>query len=144
MRVDHTGKTHLFGDVQVVSDISCDPDIVYPEEPGKLDLLDGAHDGCGCVGVRNVEPATAVIRKDIRVRGRDLIIGNSPLGGVSHYRGVLDKRTEDKSASLEVWCFSKLSSEYEQLKMVKLRWSVSKFFLYSKWSKGRGRVQKVC
>ena len=126
MRVDHTGKTHLFGDVQVVSDISCDPDIVYPEEPGKLDLLDGAHDGCGCARVGNVDPATAVIRKDIRVRGRDLIIGNSPLGGVSHYRGVLDKRTEDKSASLEVWCFSKLSSEYEQLQIVKLKWSLNR------------------
>ena len=126
MRVDHTGKTHLFGDVQVVSDISCDPDIVYPEEPGKLDLLDGAHDGCGCVRVRNVDPATAVIRKDIRVGGRDLIIGNSPLGGVSHYGGVLDKRTEDKSASLEVWCFSKLSSEYEQLQIVKLKWSLNR------------------
>ena len=57
----------------------------------------------------------AVVRKHIRLRGRDLSLAHNPLPGAPLYRRVLHDGAEDKSASLEVCCFQKLSGEGKQL-----------------------------
>ena len=57
----------------------------------------------------------AVVRINIRLRGRDVSLAHNPLPLTSLYWRVLHDWTEDKSAPLEVWCFSKLSGEGKQL-----------------------------
>ena len=69
-------------DVEVGSNISCDPGIVYPE---KLDIPAGLDYGCRGVRGENIDPTVTVVRIHIRVRGRDIVIGNNPLPRASLY-----------------------------------------------------------
>lgn len=74
------------------------------------------HYGRCCAGGENVDPALAPVRINIILGGWDLIIAHKPLPLGSLYRRLLHDWTEDESACLEVYCFSKLSGEGKQLK----------------------------
>ena len=99
-------------DVEATSDISSHPGIVHPEEPHLLCYL---HNGRCSAGGGDVDRANTVVRINIRIRGGQLSVTHNPLPLASLYRSVLLDRTEDKSACLEVRCFSKLSGEGKQL-----------------------------
>ena len=64
-------------------------------------------------------PCLTVVRKHVRVRGRDVILAHNPLPLASLYRGVLHHWTEEKSACLEVRAFNKLSGVGKQLQRLK-------------------------
>ena len=96
-------------------EISSHPDIVYPE---KLYMFGCLRYGSCCVGGEDVDRANTVVRIKIMVRGWDLSMTHSPLRGAPDYlsiSGLRENFAEDKSACLEVWCFSKLSGEGKHL-----------------------------